>query len=89
MLATFMKITAPRGLHLRPSQMIEKKIRELKTEVYFIKNNMRKKIEEVKDILSLQVAQGETIGIQVFPNSKKDIQELQKTIIEINSITFS
>jgi phosphotransferase system HPr-like phosphotransfer protein len=69
--------------------MIEKKIRELKTEVYFIKNNMRKKIKEVKDILSLQVAQGETIGIQVFPSSKKDIQELQKTIIEINSITFS
>lgn len=84
-----MKITAPRGLHLRPSQMIEKKIRELKTEVYFIKDNMMKKIEQVQDILSLEVAQGDTIGIEVFPNSKKSLQEIKKTIMEINSTTFS
>lgn len=86
---TTIKITAPRGLHLRPSQMLEKRIREIKQEVYFIKDSLRKRINNFQDILSLEIAQGETIGIQVCPNSKKSIDKLKNTIIEINSITFS
>lgn len=86
---TMVTITANRGLHLRPSQMLEKKIKQIKGDVYLIKNKVRKKIDEIKDILSLQVAQGDTIGIQVFPHSKKNIEEIQKTIMEINSATFS
>lgn len=86
---TMVTITATRGLHLRPSQMLEKKIKEIKGDVYLIKNKLRKRIHKIKDILSLQVAQGDTIGIEVFPNSKKSLQEIKKTIMEINSTTFS
>lgn len=86
---TTIKITVPRGLHLRPSQILERKILEIKEEVYFIKDSLRKRIKNFNDILSLEIAQGETIGIQVYPNSKKSIDKIKNTIIEINSITFS
>jgi phosphotransferase system HPr-like phosphotransfer protein len=86
---TRIQVTAPRGLHLRPSQILEKEIQEIKGDVYLIKDKFRKKIKQVKDILSLEVAQGDFIDIQVFPNCKHSIEKIRNKILEINSIIFT
>jgi phosphotransferase system HPr (HPr) family protein len=83
------QITAPRGLHIRPSHILTKEIQSIEGDVYLIKDKFRRKIKQVKDILSLEIAQGDFIDIQVFPNCQRSIEKIRNKILEINSIIFT
>lgn len=89
MTTTRIQITAPRGLHIRPSHILTKEIQSIKGDVYLIKDKFRRKIKQVKDILCLEIAQGDFIDIQVLPSCESSIEKIRNKIIEINSIVFT
>lgn len=58
------KITTPRGLHVRPSKMLYHIIRQIPTAVSIIKNTKKRTIYSILDILMLEVHQNESIDFE-------------------------
>lgn len=58
------KITTPRGLHIRPSKILYHVIRQIPTAVTIVKKTKKRTIRSMLDILMLEVNQGESIAFE-------------------------
>lgn len=81
-------ITAKRGIHVRPSRILEEKIKKIKQEVYFIHKGVKKKISSMADILKMEIAEGDHLIVDVHPYSQKIQQTIYDTIRTINALRF-
>ncbi len=82
-------VTTPRGMHVRPSHMLYKKIKEIPTDIYIIHKNTKKKISSVLDILQMAIGQGDNIAfVPANPFCYNYISDLYHQINIINSKTY-
>lgn len=79
-------VTTPRGLHVRPSTMLYRKIKEIPTDIYILHKNTKKKISSVLDILQMSIQQGDQIAfVPTNPFCYNYISDLYNQINIINS----
>lgn len=81
-------VTAKRGLHVRPSRILEEQIKKIKEKIYFLHKGRKKHISSMTEILQMEIQEGDQLEIDVFPFSKKIQEKLYNTIRNINQLRF-
>ena len=80
------QITTPRGIHVRPSKILYRKIRDIKSDVYIIHRRVKHKIKDVLDILRIGIGQYENIDFEISDDAYKwRKSELYKQVDIINN----
>lgn len=81
-------ITTKRGLHVRPSRMLEEQIKSMKEKIFFLHKGIKKQISCMAEILQMEIKEGDQIEIDVVPFSKKTQEIIYNTIRNINRLKF-
>lgn len=81
-------ITAKRGLHIRPSRILEEQIKQIKEKIYFLHKGRKKHISSMTEILQMEIQEGDQIEIDVVPFSKEIQEKIYNTIQNINRLKF-
>lgn len=81
-------ITTKRGIHVRPSKMLYMTIKEIKGDVFFTCKNIKRKITNICDILSMSIGEGDILKIDIYPMCKKDLKKIHDRIDLINLYPF-
>lgn len=77
------KITTPRGLHIRPSKILYRIIRRIPTVVTIAKNTHKRTIRSMLDILMLEVHQGESINFEFEEKVNKEWHDKLNQIVHV------
>lgn len=81
-------VTAKRGLHVRPSRILEETIKKIKEKIYFVHKGKKKQISCMSQILQMEIQEGDELEIDVVPFSQKIQEEIYNTIRKINRLKF-
>lgn len=81
-------ITAKRGLHVRPSRILEQQIAKIKEKIYFVHKGRKKQVSCMAEILQMEIQEGDQLEVDVFPFSKKIQEKIYNTIHNINQLRF-
>lgn len=81
-------ITAKRGIHVRPSKMLYMTIKDIQGEVFFTCKNIKRKITDICDILSMAIGEGDFLKVEILPTSKENIKKIYDRIDLINLYPF-
>lgn len=81
-------ITTKRGIHVRPSKMLFMTIKNIRGEVFFTCRNIKRKITDICDILSMAIGEGDRLKVEVYPKCQESIKKIHDRIDYINLYPF-